>query len=341
MTSTPNSAVYGYANARVRAMRSKLLGKRTLLQLSDSSDVKSMIGTLIQTDYRDYLDQFGGVKADERMVDFALNRSFEQNVDRLIGISPNHVRKPIAAIVSGGDYESMKLLLHAKHKGLAFDSISKYLVGSRRLSLQRMKAAISENTVEEAAKTLGEGTPYSAAISAAMDAYKKTGSLADADLSLDMDYYLSIGSAANRLMVESPESARLVRMEIESRNLLTAMRMKRANAPPESFKKALIPNGITGHKELVDSYSSSSPSEIAGISKAFRLEQSRSMLDYEIQMRGQLLRKAISVLGSSVLSFGAIVAYYYMKRAEIATVRAILNGAAYGVKKDEIKGMII
>ena len=341
MTSTPNAAVYGYANARVRAMRSKLLSRKSMLQLSDSPDAKSMIGVLIQTDYRDYLDQFGGVKADERMVDFALSRSFELNVNRLIGISPSHVRASIAAIVSGGDFDGIKLLLHAKHKGMAFDSISNYLVGSRRLSIQRMRSAMSEGTVEDAAKALGEGTPYAAAISAAMDAYRKTGSLADADMSLDMRYYSSLGSVNNRLMVESPESARLVRMEIESRNLLTAMRMKRINAQPEQFKRALIPNGMTPAKDMLDAYASSSPAEIAGISKAFRLEQSSSMLDYEVQMRSQLLRKAIAVLGSSVLSFGAIVAYYYMKRAEMVTVRAILNGSAYGVKKDEIKGMII
>lgn len=341
MTSTPNAAVYGYANARVRAMRSKLLGKKSMLQLSDSPDAKSMIGALIQTDYRDYLDQFGGVKADERMVDFALNRSFELNVNRLIGISPSHVRASMAAIVSGGDFESIKLLLHAKHKGLSFDSISNYLIGSRRLSLQRMRSAMSEGTLEEAAKALGDGTPYAMAISTAMDAYRKTGTLADADMSLDMHYYLSLGSVINRLMVESPESARLVRMEIESRNLLTAMRMKRINMPPEQFKRALIPNGMTPAKEMLDAYASSSHTDIVGISKAFRLEQSASMLDYEIQMRSQLLRKAIAVLGSSVLSFGAIVAYYYMKRAEIATVRAILNGSAYGVKKEEVKGMII
>ena len=328
-------------------MRSKLLGREQVRRLLESESAQSIIGELIQTDYRQYLDEFGGVKAREGMVDFALSRSFEANVQRLVGISPYGARRIMAAIVSSADYESMKLVLHAKYRGMGFDSIAKYIVGSGRLPMRRIRSAMDCQGLEEAARELGESTPYAGALAGAMEAYRREGSLAASDTALDMSYYSALGGALSRLMTLSPESGRLVRLGIESRNILTLIRLKRAGAPIERARWLLVRNGITSERELLDMYGAASgPQDIAAAVRTFALDHSAAhdgrveLLRYEMLMRNQLLRRAVSVLGGGVLSFGAIVAYYYMKQMEIATVRAILNGRYYGMSREEIEGMV-
>ena len=72
-----SATMYGYSSTRVKAMESKLLEKNTINQLSKMDNVASMVGLLLQTNYKDYIEEFGGKDVKGDLIDFALSRSLE------------------------------------------------------------------------------------------------------------------------------------------------------------------------------------------------------------------------------------------------------------------------
>lgn len=53
-----NAILYGYSNTRVRAMLSRMLSRASILDLSKAESTSTMIGSLLQTEYRQHLDHF-------------------------------------------------------------------------------------------------------------------------------------------------------------------------------------------------------------------------------------------------------------------------------------------
>jgi Archaeal/vacuolar-type H+-ATPase subunit C len=66
---------YAYSNARVKAMESKLVGKELMSQIAAAKEQGAALSILMQTDYRDDLEEFGGVNIKGEMIDFALSRN--------------------------------------------------------------------------------------------------------------------------------------------------------------------------------------------------------------------------------------------------------------------------
>src|SRR5271163_360557 len=94
-----SAKMYGYSSTRVKAMESKLLGKDVINQLSKMDNVSSMIGLLLQTNYKEYLEEFGGKDVKSGLVDFALSKSMEVDVKKLIAIVPKELKNMTSHIV--------------------------------------------------------------------------------------------------------------------------------------------------------------------------------------------------------------------------------------------------
>jgi V/A-type H+-transporting ATPase subunit C len=329
-------------------MLSRMLSKASITDLSKAESTSTIIGSLLQTEYRKHLDHFGGEAIKENMVDFALNRSFEASVSKLIAISPRKLRPLIESIVSRRDYQNIKLVLRAKALNKQFDSIAKYMTFSGALDEQAAKSALDEQGVEGAARRLMKIGDYRKALEDALAEYGKTGKLTDLESSLDKSMLVRLGASVKKISKISKEGSALISMEIEMRNVLTLMRAKRAAMSVDELKDYLFDNGLTKLQNLVAMYESAkSPADIARSAHRFALggmaEKSgeTDILPYEIAMKRSILEKARLTLMKSVLSLAVIIAYYYMKELEISSLRSIINGKAYSLSSEEIGRMIV
>lgn len=283
------------------------------------------------------------------MVDFALNRSFEASVSKLIEISPRKLRPLIESVVSRRDYQNIKLILRAKALDRQFESISKYMTFSGALDEQTARSALEEQGVEGAARRLMKISDYRKALELALAEYGKSGELTDLEGSLDRSMFVRLGASVKQITKISKQGGALVRLEIEMRNVLTLMRAKRAAMPTEELKNYLFDNGLTKLPVLIAIYESAkSPADIAARSEhrfalAGLAEQNpgADILPYELAMKRHILEKARLTLMKSVLSFAVIIAYYYIKELEISSLRSIINGKAYNLSSEEIGRMIV
>jgi V/A-type H+/Na+-transporting ATPase subunit C len=345
-----SSTMYAYSSTRAKAMGSKLLDRAVISQLSKMDDVASMVGLLLQTSYKEYIDQFGGKDVRGELIDFALSKSLEVDVKKLIAIVPKEQKDMTSNIVGRSDAQNIKLVFYAKATGKTFEQISRYIIDSYNIDTETVKRAIEEQTIEGASERLAVRTPYGNIVREALNTYKKTSNLTEVNATIDLAFYKRLENAVKRLAEVSPESASVVRLDIEIRNILTLLRAKKHNLPVEKIKDILLQKGLTSKPALIEMYVSTKDiADLADRVKTFDLKhaldvyekgKSKQMLIFEINMRNDLLKRAVGLLQHSTLSFATIMGYFYLKEMEVFALRIIINGKSYGLTKEEIGEMI-
>ena len=339
---------YAYSNARVQVMKSKLLGNRTMQSMANAKDASSMLSILFQTEYRKSITEFGGMEIKPDLVDFALSKDLAMSVGRLVRLTPYRNRGITRALVSKWDLSNVKLALEAKDRGMGYESIARYVIDYGRYNGSAIKEALKEESVERVFSRLMVNSPYAGILGRALEVYRKTKGVSDAIENIDMGYYTSIGSVIRELQLESPISARIVRMDIDRRNILTLIRAKRLDMKFADIAAKIIPGGSLQEREMEHMYNSSPSVEaLAEHVRGFNLRESvelykknRKLLVFEIGMYNAILAKSVKSLGHKVLSFATILAYIYMKDVEIYTIRILLKSRAYGLGKEDVERLM-
>ena len=349
MKSYKDAKLYGYSNARVKAMKSRLVGRSVLNEILKTENIPTILARLLQTDYKSYIEEYGDISQRAELVDIALNKSLVVNLEKLVRIAPKRDTKIMEHLVGVWDIYNIKLVLYAKLMNKDFKYLSRYLVGTKNFDEPFVKEALGEQDFYAAATRLTGIRSYRDEIRAGVEAYRRTGNITEVNAAIDKVFFEGLGDAIQTIRKRSPNAAKLVSFDIEMRNILTLLRAKKSNLKPSDVAGLIIGNGVTHPAQLMKIYEGSSDlKELIGSVKSFDLkkamdayqaEKGKEMLLFEISMRGSMFKKAISVLHSTVLNFGVLVGYFYLKEIEVFTLRIYIIGRMHGLTSDEISGM--
>jgi V/A-type H+/Na+-transporting ATPase subunit C len=341
---------YGYSNTRVKAMESKLVAKDTIERMLAAKEIESIGAMLLQTSYKGYIEEFGGTKSMDKLIDFALSKSLGRETNKLVDVAPAARKDLVRNIVGIWDMSNAKFMFGAMITGKGFDDISRYLIDAKYVTAARVKDAMATNSVESAIAKLSAATPYKQELKAALNAYRKSKSVMEVDSAIDMAYYAKLGSTIERLMKINRESAQLIARRIDLKNALTLLNAKRHGAEFAAVKGYLVRNGSVGTGALGKAFESSKSVDALALAiGAFDLRQAaaeysagkgKSLMVFEIAMMNELFRGALKTVRHSVLSFGTIIAFLYLKEMEVSTLRIIVKGRSYGLAEDEIRKMV-
>jgi vacuolar-type H+-ATPase subunit C/Vma6 len=339
---------YAYSNARIKARKARILTKDFMLQLSSAPDLGAAILLLMQTDYRPELEEYGGTKIKADMIDFALSKNMATRIGMLSQIAPRDDKTLVALITGLWEINNMKIAIEAKERGYSFDKISKYVIDYGRYGRAGIETAMSQPTVEEVIFSLSHNSKYKTIIADALREYKSTGSIFAASLALDKGYYKMLGTILDEVRRRDAGSAELLRNEIDITNLTTLIRSKRRNTPTKYVEGLLMDYGTLRKQNLLQEYDRAK--DLAELVKSVKLfdlngalelyEKTKQLLMFEMHMRNELFKKARHLLSSSVLSFGTIVSYAYMKETEIFTLREILKTKEYDIVGSEAAALL-
>ena len=139
-----NAKLYGYSNARVKAMKSKLVGKGVLNEILKTESIPTILARLLQTDYKGYIEEMGDVSQRAELVDLALNKSLVVNIEKLVSIAPKRDVKIMERIVGVWDMYDIKLILYAKAANKDFKYLSRYLIKTKNFDDLFVKEALGE-----------------------------------------------------------------------------------------------------------------------------------------------------------------------------------------------------
>ena len=341
---------YGYSNARVKAMESKLISGQTMKSMAETKGVDSMLSILFQTDYNAAITKFGGLDIGTTLLDFAVSDNMASRLNKLAQITPKGDQRIVRGIIARWDLENIKLVLEAVDRRMPFDSISRYIIGSGSFGETTIRDAVSSGSVEDAiARLMRSSRTYRKMLALALRAYNAKGSIFDAIAAIDVAHYAELGEIAELLKGMKDKSALLISMDIDMRNMLTMMRAKRKRMPFDSIKGSIINGGSMSSSSLSRMYNSSEDMEaLSSRQHVFNLHDAVSvykekghMLVFEVAMRNQIFNASRKLLRSSVLSLGTLVDYVYLKEIEVFTLRALSKAKEYGLTKDEVSGLIV
>jgi V/A-type H+-transporting ATPase subunit C len=342
------STRYGYSSTRVKAMESNLIGAQAMQSIIDAGSIDAALSLLFQQQaYKDDITRYGGTSIKRELIDFALSRNLAISVNKLVTIVPKAQKKVMRALVGRWEIHNIRLAIEAKDRGMEFEQIAANII-EVGVGSSAIKEAMREPTVEGVLARLAINSPYAKTIKAASAAYSKGKNSTEAIAALDVGYYVSLSGVIEEIEKEHPQSALIVRMEIDSKNILTMIRGKRIGMKFQALEPYFIANGTMRVKEMMHLYDSTqSVEEMVQRITRFDLKESLEvykrtgqLVSFEIGMNNYILNKGLSVLRVAILSFGTLLEYMYLKELEVRTLRIAINSKIYGLAPEEVGRLI-
>ena len=344
------AVLYGYSNAYVKAIESKLISKAAMQGISNASDIHSILSILINTEYKKSLEDFGGMDITTEMIDFALSKNLGESINRLSDITPLLKKKVMISYIAKWDLYNIKLSLEAKDRVQKPDTISKYLINTNFYNSAFIRQAMEESAnVEDLLIKYTVNSPYKRILQRGIETYKKSHSILEVNIELDKAYYENIGRMLFELGNEEHSIYMIIRNEIEMKNIMSLLRAKRGGLSFERIKPFLISRGFSDENSLMSAFESSKDiDELVQQISRFDLKpaledykKTGNLLYFEIKMRKEIFEMSNKSLRHSVLCFGTIFEYMYQKEIEVSMLRLIVKAVQYNLNKTELSAMLV
>ncbi|MEM3791164.1 MAG: V-type ATPase subunit [Candidatus Micrarchaeaceae archaeon] len=338
------AAYYGYFSARTKAMSRLLLSDEEISQIIEAKDYGEIVSILYQKDFKEDLEEFGGVKIREDMIEFALSKNLARSLIKLSIASPPIERNATLHILGKWELENLKVALQAKDSGKKFEDIEKYLIDYGRYKAQIMKEYMKEESIEGILERASINSPYKKELEEGIEEYRKSKNIRRAIAKMFNAYYSSLKGLMVWIRAAQPEAARIIKKDIDIKNLLLFLEGKKIRRNLESIKEEEIEGGTLELGKIEEIYSKSdSYDKLLEMLPSIGIKTygTRSVVEAEAMMRRELLEHSKRLLSHLSLSYGTIIAYAYAKDAEIFNLRIIINGKKFGIEREEMKKMII
>ncbi len=339
---------YGYSNTRVKAMEAKLIKSQEMQGIAAAKSINDILPLLIQTDYSQSLADYGGIDIGHSLIDFALSRNMAGKLEKVLRITPKEDRHIMQGITGRWGIGNMRIAIEAKARGLSFDDISKYIIDYGGYNQAFINEAMREPDVAGLLARLEKNPEQAASVKAALSAYSSSKSVVSAIEGMEHEYHKSTeGMAESLRAMGEVRAAEIVCMGIDMSNLLMLVKAKQRGLQFSDVEPKLLRNGGIERTSLRAAYAEHDVASMLSRQHAFNLAKSidmykekKRLLPFEIEMRNSIFSTSLKYLRRSVLSFGAILAYVYLKEIEVFTLRILIKSKEYGLSSEEISRLI-
>ncbi len=340
---------FGYANARVKAMKTGLLGEKEMGSLMDAKSADEAFALLEKTQYRQ--DMVAGAlkeKTPADRIEFALSRNFSAAMKKIVRISPKEVRPVILGLFEKYEINNLKIIILAKHLGHSKEQFAPYIMDVGVLSRGRMQKAIEAKGVKEFAIELG-GTEYGSALAKAMKEYDKDKDPVHLLAGLDEYYYSKLSGLDAGSYGGGRAITKMAKAQADAKNISSVLRAKKEGLSEEKAMKSVIGHGSVSKDRLRQAAGAKNVEEAAkhferdfSLAKAIEsYKKSGSIIPLETAVEKAVAKKGLKLLRNSVLSVGAIAGFLCLKEEEISNIRKIVRAKEFSIPSSELQEMIV
>lgn len=328
------SSDYGYINARVRGMKSKLLDPGFYSAALDGSDFRAFMAQLSQSPYMRELEEAQGREAGLGAVDRAVARHVYSSARSLLSFSDGQPRELIGLLLMRFDLANVKAIARGKHAQKAGEEIHGSLFPAGEFKPALLEQAAAAADMAAAAQLLAlTGSPIGRAFLRAAKRYQSDSDLFTLELALDHAYF----KAVSKGLKEAGAPAHLVRhfqREIDATNLRTALKLRGAGVDGSLF----VPGGREVKRQTFDALMAEADSgalqALAGGQFA-AVGQADDLAAAEAEIRSVLDRSA-KRLAADPLDIGVVVDFLRRQEEEAARLRLLARGKFYGVPRVQL-----
>ncbi len=350
---------YGYLNARVRAMSSALFKNEDYQKLLELDNIKDIFSFLQDSGYGSDLDEaekkYGAVMPQIEVYERGLEKNFHRILNKLRLMLDGEARTLFDLLLGKWDVQNIKVILRGKHYRLTPPLIIKDLTFSGNLTRETLELLAQAENVNAVIDQLIEwGVKY---VNPLKEVCKQPVGgrrlLQDMERVLDKSYYAELLKRSKKKRRNFKIVHELVTEEIDKLNIMTALRLVKAQVPLEEGKDYFIPGG---HKVQVKQYLRLLESET--LEDAFDYlkkltyqtvletrcklyEKIKDVSVFERSLEEHLAKRLYRVYRQDMLGFGVIMGYLRFKFDELLNLRIIGRAKEFGMPDDITRGEII
>lgn len=325
---------YGYANARLRAMRGRLLDRPTLLEMAAAPRVEDVIARLAQTPYadavHDALGRYGGV----RVIMEAARLHLAAVLARVRIFYDEDGARLVDVLLARWDLTNLKAVLRGHAAGARAEDILAALTPVGALGDEALRLLARQ---PDAAATLDAlrlwHAGYARLVATALDRARGGPAL---DLALDREFYARL---LDRLDTSADDSMvrAVLTWDIDAGNVLTALRLRPAALDPARLGEWFIGGGRVTEDDLVQLAMTTSTDEALRLLQATHFgpalaaAETLDSLAVQHALDRARVRLGESFFGREPLSIAPAIGYIAAQAAETANVRLVGQAVAVGL----------
>ncbi len=350
----PGGRDYGYTNARIRGMRSRLLKQSFFDDLMTSKDIGTVIQKVMSTEYGPDLEGRILHGRTATQVDEALRDNMTRTFQKVRGLANDEAQALISTLLGRWDMFNIKTVIRGKHMALPDEEIVDSLVAVGQLSQVDTEELAKQSSVRSIVDTLATwGLPFAIPLREVMPQYDESHDLSVLELALDRYYY----EWAVRRLKGWRENKRIVReflaIQVDTMNLLTCLRLLNSDLGDTDAGRFFLPGG-----EVVDLALFMELSSMSDVDEVFnRIKKTPygrpldevallymekgSVSVFERALEDLLFRKAFDTGKGDPLGIGLAVSYLWAKANEITNLRIVVKGVSVGMPVERMREELI
>lgn len=345
---------YGYANARVRGMRSRLLKGESLEHLMQAEDLHQLIHELMQTEYAADLEETLLRGRGSAEVIEALKRNLVRTYRKVFGFLNAEAYDICSVLLGRWDAFNLKTIVRGKHVHLSNEQIAEALLPVGALSETDLEGLLVQTDVRGVVATaLTWGLPQAHALREGLSVFQDTHDLADLELAVDRHYAAWAAEALGKRNHNYQLARRILGLQVDTLNLVMVFRAAHENLDAEHAKRYFLEGGKDVDLELYQKLvTTSDVDEVlnalsrtrfsAALSDAStRYLETSSISAFERALEDLLARKAISAIATDALGVGVPISYLWSKQNEVTNVRIIVKSKEIGIPPERTRGELI
>ena len=327
---------WGYINARMRGMKSRLLDHHTLDNLILQPDLDSLISELEKTAYSEDLVEARGRYTGMPCIEHALRNNFVRTFRKVLDFSrEKEAEQYISIFLHRWDVQNIKTVLRGKNIHVTNEEILDCLVPAGELDEATLTELVRQPDPKAVIDLLATWRiPFAAPLTTAFPECAKSGDLGMLECALDRYYY---DDALLAVKARSPNNAmirNILSLEIDIVNIKTALRMIRDRVEPEEAGKFLLNGGkeldakkldrLLALHTIEDALAMLATTQyrfLAGTPEAALRAQKISIL--EKQLERYLVQQGVRSFLGDPLSVASLIGYFWAKYNEITNIRVI------------------
>ena len=353
-TYKPSGREYGYTNARIRGMRSRLLRQSFFDELMASTEISGVISSLMQTEYGPDLETRLLHGRTATQVDEALKDNMIRTFNRVLSFSNKEATSLVNTLLGRWDLFNIKTIIRGKHMGLAEEEITDSLITVGQLSKIDTDELSRQNDVRGVVDMLGTwGLPFAVPLREVLPEYTESEDLSLLELALDRYYYAWASKRLRGWRGNKRIARTFLAAQVDTMNLLTAIRLLNADLPAEESARFFIPGGDVVDEELFLELSAlSDVDEVFNRIKktpygrpldraALAYMEKGSVSVFERALEDYLFHLAFENSKADPLGIGLTISYLWTKANEITNLRIVVKGVSVGMPEGRMREELI
>lgn len=333
------SSDFGYINARVRGLKSRLLGPEFYNQALGDSDFSAFSATLSQTDYMQDLEEAQASLSGLTAVDSALAGNFRRLTRSILKFSDGWPHELAALLLLKYDLANIKAVIRTRHAERPAEDARAALLPAGQIKPAILEQMAQASDVASAVQVLAvSGHPLAAAARDAVRTYQDDRDLFGLELALDRAYTQVLIDTAARLPLPR-EFREWIRLQADATNLRTALKLR---GRPKPDADLFVDSG-KGSGFSRDAFNALIADEGGqGLSHAAdgpfaAVADTETLSDADAVIRGVLDERVRRLAIGDPLGPFVLLDYLRRKEREVARLRLLARGKFYSVPREQLE----